>query len=139
MRQTVKAAWEACLHDLETYRDQDAPCIVIPELKALEALLAYQHEIADWQEGDLKDCRPFAARWCENACRIALVLHAIEHGSKAHVHQLSEATAKAAIAIMRWSSAQTLKVLEERRQRLRWEKGKTQAGARGCRGHEDSQ
>jgi hypothetical protein len=121
MNAAVSNAWEALLLDLETYREEESPCVVRPEPKAIKVLLGYQHEIADRQESDLMDCRPFAARWCENACRVALVLHAIEHGSNAHVQPLVESTAEAGIAVMRWSSAQTLKVLGERRERGRWE------------------
>jgi hypothetical protein len=85
------------------------------ERNAVSSLLAYQHELADRQEGDLRDCRPFAARWCENACRIALVLHAVKFGNQAHEHHLTVDTAEGAIAIMRWSSAQTLRVLGDKR------------------------
>jgi hypothetical protein len=112
---SVRQAWASLLADLITYRKAEAPHFVEMERNAVSALLAYQHELADRQEGDLRDCRPFAARWCENACRIALVLHAVNHGSQAHEHDLTADTAEAAITIMRWSSAQTLKVLKDQR------------------------
>ena len=121
MKQTVKDSWELLLSDLESYRNADPPCVVKPDTAAVKVLLDYQHAIADRQEIDLKDCRPFAARWCENACRISLVLHALDCGSNAHTAPFSKETAEAGIAIMKWASAQTLKVLSSRRERQRRE------------------
>lgn len=115
VRDSVRQAWASLLADLMAYRQAKSPHFVDMEREAVSALLAYQHELADRQEGDLRDCRPFAARWCENACRIALVLHAVNHGSQSHEHDLTVDTAEKAIALMRWSSAQTLQVLKDQR------------------------
>lgn len=55
--------------------------------------------------------RPCVARWSEQAWKIALVLHAAEHGGQAHKHLLSEATARSAIEIVKWFVHQQLTIL----------------------------
>ena len=53
----------------------------------------------------------FVDRWAENWCRLALVLHALEHGNKAHDVELPAATAAAATIVMNWFIDQQLSLL----------------------------
>jgi len=45
---------------------------------------------------------PFVSRWTENYWRVALVMHAAEHGANAHKVHLSGATAEAAFKVAVW-------------------------------------
>ena len=45
-----------------------------------------------------------ALRWAENAWKIALVLHALEHGAEAGKRELNNSTAACAVRIMQWFS-----------------------------------
>jgi hypothetical protein len=57
----------------------------------------------------------FAARYGEQAWRLALVLHAAFHGAEAHNHPLDVETAGNAIAIVRWFVDSQLSVLARTR------------------------
>ena len=71
------------------------------------------NEAADKREdgGEWKWCCPFAARLAENAWRLALVSHAIQHPQDAASHPLTDATAAAAVTLARWFFAETLALL----------------------------
>lgn len=61
--------------------------------------------------GDMADIQPFAARWTEQATRIAAVLHVGLHGAGAGNHPLSVETAGHAIRIGRWFVNRQLEAL----------------------------
>jgi hypothetical protein len=63
------------------------------------------------RDGDLADVSIYAARWAENAWRLAEVLHAALHGGDAWRETLSADTADKAVRLMRWFSAQQLRIL----------------------------
>jgi hypothetical protein len=111
----VKAAWAALVHDLlNEYHEPDAKARVIePEREAAVLLRDYNNEIVRRRRrgGDLADVSIYAARWAENAWRLALVLHAATHGADAWCEKLSADTADKAVKLMRWFSAQQLRVL----------------------------
>ena len=50
--------------------------------------------------GDAKDIPAFAARWAENSMRVALVLHAMKHGTRATASPVSPQTAQNAVEIV---------------------------------------
>ena len=82
----------------------------------------YFNEIVDRrQAGELADVGQYASRWCEQAARIALVLHAGFHGANAHQHPLAVETAENGIRLARWFAEQQLDLLA---------KGRRQAAAR---------
>jgi hypothetical protein len=67
-----------------------------------------------WNE--LFDVARFAARWTENAWRVALVFHAVMHGTKAHTEPLSLKTTRAATKIIDWFAAGQLQIMKRGRQ-----------------------
>jgi hypothetical protein len=62
--------------------------------------------------GRLTDIEPFVRRWPEQAARIALVLHALRHGAKAHARALSPASAGNAVDIGKWFAAHQVEMLD---------------------------
>lgn len=59
-------------------------------------------------DNNLSFCIP---RWPEQACKIMLVLHAAEHGQKAHLSVVSRQTAERAITLMRWYASEQSRVM----------------------------
>jgi len=113
----VREQWDSFIASLlETYRFEDEAEHAALSDEAISLLLDYQYWLADRQERDLHDVRPFAARWTENACRIALNLHVMEHGVHAHIYEVTKETARGAIRIMEWISQQTIDVVGEGRE-----------------------
>jgi hypothetical protein len=106
---------------LETYRLADEPFTIGPTSEALEALNAHYNAIVKRRRADLRDVAMYAARWNEQAWRIAVVLHAAQHRAHAHEHKLELETAKRAIEIADWFAAQQLEILFVRRDKARLE------------------
>ena len=79
---------------IETYRLADEPFTIEPTPEALEAMNAHYNAIVKRRRGDLRDVTIYAARWNEQAWRIAVCLHAGLHGAHAHEHKLELDTAK---------------------------------------------
>lgn len=59
-------------------------------------------------DNNLSFCIP---RWPEQAWKIMLVLHAAEHGAKAHLSVVDRHTAERAITLMRWYAAEQSRVM----------------------------
>ena len=97
---------------MKFYRMSSNLYIVEPTTEALERMNKYHNDIVVRRKSDLKDINSFAARWAEKAWRRAVVLHAGEHGVKAHEVKLSLDTAENAIAITDWFSLQQLDILQ---------------------------
>ncbi len=78
-----------------------------------EIFRAYRNEVGKDIEPGCKytDIEAFVRRWPEQAARIALVLHALRHGAKAHERPLTQATARNAVLIARWFAAQQVEIL----------------------------
>jgi len=74
------------------------------------------NRLVDRRNMDLSDVQSYVARWNENAWRIALVLHAAEHGRQAHEVELSEETARRALTIMEWFAQEQLDILAANRE-----------------------
>ena len=117
---TVKSAWTELIHSLlEEYHEPDAKARVVqPEREAAAMLRDYTNEIVQRRKrgGDLEDVSIYAARWAENAWRLAVVLHAAEQGEDAWRENLSVATAGKALTLMRWFAAQQLRLLASGRE-----------------------
>ena len=78
--------------------------------------------------GELADVSTYAARWAENAWRLAVVLHAAENGINAPYEPMPHDTARNAICLMQWFSRQQLSLLaagRHERQRTALDKLKT--------------
>lgn len=116
----VKDAWAAlidCL--LDEYHEPDIkPRVIQPEREAAALLRDYANEIVQRRRrgGDLEDVTIYAARWAENAWRLAVVIHAAEHGADAWQEPLALCTADKAVRLMRWFANQQLRTLSAGRE-----------------------
>jgi len=92
------------------------PCVVQPDHEAVELMRDFYNSTVDERYADVA---PYVARWEENAWRIALVLHALEHGANADKKMLSGDVAARAIAIQKFFGEQQLAFLSAGRQAKR--------------------
>ena len=106
---------------IETYRLADEPFTIEPTPEALEAMNAHYNAIVKRRRSDLRDVTIYAARWNEQAWRIAVCLHAGLHGAHAHEHTLELDTAKRAIELADWFAVQQLEILSAGRDKARRE------------------
>lgn len=87
-----------------------------PTPEARDRLVAYFNEVvARRKAGDLSDVSQYASRWCEQAARLAVVLHAGLHGAEAHRHPLALETATSAVHLAEWFAKQQLNLLAKGR------------------------
>jgi Protein of unknown function (DUF3987)/CHC2 zinc finger/Toprim-like len=107
---------------LEAYRLANEPFTIEPTSDALDAMNAHHNAIVKRRRTDLRDVTIYAARWNEQAWRIAVVLHAGSHGAHAHEHKLEIDTADQAIEIADWFASQQLEILSAGRDKARREK-----------------
>jgi Protein of unknown function (DUF3987) len=106
---------------IETYRLADEPFTIELTSEALDAMNAHYNAIVKRRRSDLRDVTIYAARWNEQAWRIAVCLHAGLHGAHAHEHTLELDTAKRAIELADWFAAQQLEILSASREKARRE------------------
>jgi hypothetical protein len=104
---------------IETYRLADEPFTIEPTSEALKAMNAHYNAIVRRRRTDLRDVNIYAARWNEQAWRIAVVIHAATHGARAHECKLELDTAKRAIELADWFAAQQLEILSGSREKAR--------------------
>ena len=110
---TVKSAYcDAVNTLLRKFHNAGESFAVNPSKGAQNALREYyNHVVKRTNDGDLKDFLPFAARWAEQAWRIAVCIHAGEHLEKAEDNDISPETAISAIQLAEWFSHEQLAVL----------------------------
>ena len=113
----TQAGWCDLVRGLcESYHaKKGVPYILQPSPLVLHLLVDYRNEIIERRGGELADVGPYAARWAEQAWRLVVVLHAAEHGPKAHQKRVPLRTAKAAIRLMECFSGQQLALLRQTR------------------------
>ncbi len=105
-------AWNKIVESLiNTFRMASEPVTLIPTDGAAKALNSYYNSIVMRRSGELRDVPSYAARWGENAWRVAVCIHAGRHGEYAGQRQLDLETAQNAIAIVEWFSCQQLEIL----------------------------
>lgn len=105
-------AWAALVVSLiETFRMASESFTIEPTPEALRILDAHHNEIVERRNWELRDVTSFAARWNEQAWRIAVVLHAGLHGEHAGMQAMSTETAASAIAIADWFADEQLRIL----------------------------
>ena len=113
----LTVSWRKLIRELaETFRANGAePRKIHLDADAAEILREFSNETsrARSSNGPLRDVAGIAARWGENAYRVSLVLHAMEHGAKAAELSISINTAESAVALVRWFAAETLAMLAE--------------------------
>ena len=96
----------------ETYRLAAAPQVIVAAPQAAAALNAHFNSIVARRANELKDITIFAARWNEQAWRLAVCIHAGLYGGEAHEYPLAVETAGAAIVLADWFAAQQLAILQ---------------------------
>jgi hypothetical protein len=96
---------------LETYRLADERFTIEPTSDALGTLNEHHDAIVKRRRGELSDVTSYAARWNEQAWRIAVCLHAGTHGGQAHEQPVSLETAQRAIALADWFAEEQLRIL----------------------------
>lgn len=65
------------------------------------------------RDGDVSAVSSFAARWGENAWRLASLLHLTECASSGDLPSITGETAESAVALMRWYAGEQLCLLQE--------------------------
>ncbi len=114
------AAYRAMLRGLlESYRLEAEALTIQPSPEASKAMEAHFNGIVTRRLADLRDVTTYAARWNEQAWRIAVCLHAGRWGQEAHEQTLELDTAEDAIALADWFAAQQLEILSAGRHRGR--------------------
>jgi replicative DNA helicase len=112
----ARSQWVECIVNLlASYHDAQKPHRFEPTPEAQGYLDDFHNQIVDRRSGDLADVGAFAARYAENAWRLAVVFHALLNGSEAHLHALPLETARNAVRVMEWFIAQQLDILTKGR------------------------
>lgn len=96
---------------IKIYRLAGEPFTIEPTPEARRMMDDHHNQIVERRNGDLRDVTTFAARWNEQAWRIAVVLHAGLHGEHAGERAMSGDTAASAIAIADWFAGEQLRIL----------------------------
>jgi Protein of unknown function (DUF3987) len=86
--------------------------IVTPTAGAADHMVKHYNRLVRRRNADMRDISMFVARWTENAWRLALVLHAVEHGTNAHNVPLSPETARGATRIIDWFARGQLDLIQ---------------------------
>jgi len=89
----------------------EAPKIIKVSKYAAELMRKFHNEVAEYRRKN-NAIDAFAARWVENAKRIAGALHAAYFGSKAHECELHWVMVHYAIKVMRWFMERQEKLLQ---------------------------
>jgi hypothetical protein len=114
------AAWAELVRELiQTFRFAVKPFTVQPLPEAQRTLDAHYNRIVEQRLGALRDVTTFAARWNEQAWRIAVCLHAGMHGEDAGKRMLAADTAASAITLADWFAEQQLQILARGRHAAR--------------------
>jgi hypothetical protein len=109
----LKAEYKKAIHDLmRAFRLSDDVTIVTPSAETTDFFRTKWNEIAEERKRGLHDINSFAARWIENAWRIAGLIHGALHGTKAASHELNLQTAFDAWTIQEWFSREQLRLLK---------------------------
>ena len=106
-------AWAALVGNLiDTFHMAGEPFTIEPTPEARRMMDGHHNRIVERRLGELRDVTTYAARWNEQAWRIAVCLHAGLHGEDAGGRQLSADTAASAIALADWFAGEQLRILE---------------------------
>ncbi len=114
------SAWGALVSGLiKTFRMADEAVTLIRTPEVVKLMDAHCDHVGSRIESDLRDVNAYAARWNEQAWRIAVVLHAGLHGEHAGDEAMSGDTAASAIAIADWFAGEQLRILARGRYEAR--------------------
>lgn len=118
MNAEVLNQWRSLVHQLAgSFHDLAEPVTLKPSTNACRHIREFANTVANRrnQGGDLQDIDEFAARWAEQAWRLAVVLHAGAFGYEAQSHQVDEAAARA-VGLMHWFIQQQMTLLAPMRE-----------------------
>ena len=104
---------------IQTCRMSTNPFTIEPTPEARQMMKEHHNQIVERRNGELRDVTTYAARWNEQAWRIAVCLHAGLHGGDAGERMLSAETAASAIALADWFAGEQLRILERGRHAAR--------------------
>jgi len=122
IRAEVAADYRRTIRELlEAYRLADEPRTIQPSPEALALLNQHFNGIVARRRGDLRDVSSYAARWNEQAWRLAVCIHAGTWGRQAHEQALEFDTAERAIELVDWFAGQQLGILSKGRDAKRRE------------------
>ncbi len=113
-------AWASLVHSLiRRFRMAGEPVTIEPTPDALKMLNEHHNRIVDRRLAELRDVTTFAARWNEQAWRLAVALHAAKHGEHAGGRMLEADTAASAITLADWFAGEQLRILARGRHTAR--------------------
>jgi hypothetical protein len=113
-------AWAVLVHELiQTFRMAREPFTIEPTPEARRMMDEHHNKIVERRLAELRDVTTFAARWNEQAWRIAVCLHAGLHGNEAGERMLAAETAASAIALADWFAGEQLRILARGRHAAR--------------------
>jgi hypothetical protein len=104
---------------LRTIHKANEPFTIEPTPEARRMMDDHHNQIVERRLGELRDMTTFAARWNEQAWRIAVCLHAGLHGEDAGGRMLAADTAANAIALADWFAGEQLRILARGRHAAR--------------------
>jgi len=96
---------------IHTFRMASKPFTIQPTPEAWRMMKDHHNRIVECRLADLRDVTTFAARWNEQAWRMAVCLHAGLHGEDAGGRMLAADTAESAIALADWFAGEQLRIL----------------------------
>lgn len=121
-----RAHWQELISQLvDTYHEKEGEPWCVQTEPGVEPLMRlYYNDTVKRRrkDGDLADVGSYAARWSEQAWRLAIVLHAGRHGGTAHEHNLSEQTAQDAVNLAKWFAGEQLAILHAGRETRKQER-----------------
>lgn len=115
---------KACVKDADPFADECEESedmaqkpetqarIVTPNPDAADHMVKHYNRLVRRRNAGMRYAASFVARWTENAWRLALVLHAAEHGTNAHNVPLSLGTARGATRIIDWFARGQLDLIQ---------------------------
>lgn len=119
IRDTLKARWAQTIEGLLTsFHGAKTATIIQPSPEARQCIIDYHNAIVDRRLTELADVGIFAARWAEQAWRVALVIHAALHGADAGKHSLHLEVAENAVRVVEWFASQQLEILSRGRRQV---------------------
>ena len=108
----TEVEWDKLIRELlNAYRFAAEPFVLSPTKEARDLLDNHFNAIVAKRKSTLREIKSFAARWNEQAWRLAVVLHAGRYGGKAHDHKVDQETVRDAITLADWFSEHQLWVL----------------------------
>lgn len=116
LSESVRDQWIQLVANLmATFHAADKSHRIVPTPAALAVLNDYHNCIVERRAEDLADVGAFAARYAENAWRLAVVLHAAQWASEAGHQALAAETAAHAVRVVEWFVVSQLNILAKGR------------------------